>query len=229
MTIERSQSSPSVDQSRRTESDPKTEPKREAPPRESVDRFQQIMQARHEAREEFSGARSKGAGELTGHQRAEAQAAAQQAATREAVDAGRNPTGERHDTLQQARMEPAEVLALMQAQSALRDGAHVATTAPAPANTAAFADLIEKHVRQLAVGGGAATDRDGQVLLRLADATLPGTDLLLSKTADGWLLRADVRSRGSYEAICDAAPDLAKRFAERNLGTLEIDAQLNNA
>ena len=82
---------------------------------------------------------------------------------------------------------------------------------------------MERHVRQLAVGGNTASDRDGQVLLRLADSTLPGTDLMLSKTADGWLLRADVRSRGSYDAIREAAPDLARRFAERDLGELRVE------
>ena len=125
--------------------------------------------------------------------------------------------------------DPAEVMAMMQAQSALRDGAHMAQSAPATAaaNPAAFAELVERHVRQLAVGGNTASDRDGQVLLRLADSTLPGTDLMLSKTADGWLLRADVRSRGSYDAIREAAPELARRFAERNLGMLEIDPQFH--
>jgi hypothetical protein len=77
-------------------------------------------------------------------------------------------------------------------------------------------------VRQLAVGEGGA-DGDGKVLLRLADSTLPGTDLLLSRTADGWLLRADVRSRYSFDAIRDAAPRLAERFADRDLGTLTIE------
>ena len=49
------------------------------------------------------------------------------------------------------------------------------------------------------------------LLLRMADATLPGTDLLLSRTPDGWVLRADVRSRSSYDAIREAAPALARR------------------
>ena len=61
------------------------------------------------------------------------------------------------------------------------------------------------------------------LLLRMADATLPGTDLLLSRTPEGWVLRADVRSRSSFDAIREAAPALARRFAERNLGTLSID------
>lgn len=225
MSIERSQLSQSVEQSRKAEGDQKAEPRRESPSQENIDRFRQALQSKHEAQDEFSGARSRGMGELNGQQRAEAQAAAQQAATREAVEAGRQPGADPDQSLQQAKMDPAEVLAMMQVQSALRDGAHVAPATPPPVNPSAFADLIERHVRQLAVGGDTAGDREGQVLLRMADATLPGTDLLLSRTADGWLLRADVRSRGSYDAIREAAPELAKRFAERNLGALEIDPQ----
>lgn len=218
MGIDRSQPSDSAGQARKAGSDA-ARTSREPPPRESVERFREAMQARHEARhearEEFAGARAAGAGEL--------QEGGQ--VTDEAVQAGRLSA----DELDAMRMkDPAEVLAMMQAQSALRDGAHMSQSAPATAaasNPAAFAELVERHVRQLAVGGNTASDRDGQVLLRLADSTLPGTDLMLSKTADGWLLRADVRSRGSYDAIREAAPELAKRFAERNLGNLEIDPQ----
>src|SRR3546814_14098982 len=76
----------------------------------------------------------------------------------------------------------------------------------------------------MATDRGAAADAgDGRVLLRMADATLPGTDLLLSRTSEGWVLRADVRSRSSFDAIREAAPALARRFAERNLGTLSTD------
>ena len=99
---------------------------------------------------------------------------------------------------------------------------------PAPmASSRSLADMLERHVRQLAVDAATATDGEGRVLLRMADATLPGTDLMLSKTADGWLLRADVRSRGSYDAIREAGPQLAQRFAEQNLGKLEIDPHFN--
>ena len=81
-------------------------------------------------------------------------------------------------------------------------------------------------MRQLAVGGGTAANAgDGQVLLRMSDASLPGTDLLLSRTETGWLLRADTRSRGSYDAIREAGPELARRFESRQLGSLELDLQ----
>lgn len=111
------------------------------------------------------------------------------------------------------------------AQAAVRDAAQPPQVAPPPQlNPNAFADLVERHVRQLAVhdahGAGAG---EGKVLLRMADHTLPGTDLLLSRTPTGWALRADVRSRQSFDAIREAAPRLAERFAERNLGELTVE------
>lgn len=226
MSIDRNQLSDSVQDARKTGADA-ARTGREPPAREDIEQFRNVMQARQEARDEFAAARGKGAGELGGQQREEAQAAARQAVTAEAVEAGRQPADDPGAGMQM-KTDPAEVLAMMQAQSALRDGAHMAQAVPAPpANPAAFAELVERHVRQLAVGGNAADERDGQVLLRMADATLPGTDLMLSKTADGWMLRADVRSRDSYDAIREAAPELARRFAERNLGILEIDSQFH--
>ena len=227
MSIERSQLSDSVSSARKSGDDGRAG--REPAKPESSERFRTLMQSRQEARDEFSAARFKGAGQLGQQERADAQAAARHAVTAEAVEAGRQPGGD-IDYMKQSNMDPAEVLAMLQAQTVLRDGGAAApVSAPLPANPAAFADLVERHVRQLAVAGGdTAGDRDGQVLLRMADATLPGTDLLLSKTADGWLLRADIRSRDSFDAIQEAAPELAKRFSERNLGTLEIDPRFHD-
>src|SRR3546814_8190326 len=83
---------------------------------------------------------------------------------------------------------------------AMRDGLPQATT-PAPLNPNAFADMVARHLKQMTTDRGAAADAgDGRVLLRRADATLPGTDLLLSRTPDGWVLRADVRSRRRFRS-----------------------------
>ncbi len=202
---------------------------RETPPREAVDRFRQLMQ----------------------HGRQEGRAAPleREALPRAPIEAGRNPahaappseadTGVhaqpglsgRQDSVDNNgfganSLDGADLLAMMQAQSALRDAGvspQASTPAPSTAGGKALAELLERHVRQFAVDGATATARDGHVLLRMSDATLPGTDLLLSRTGDGWHLRADVRSRESYDAIREAAPALARRFAEHNLGKLEID------
>src|SRR5690606_13412122 len=72
----------------------------------------------------------------------------------------------------QQTLDPA---ALYQAQMAMRDGLPQATT-PTPLNPNAFADMVERHLKQMAADPGAAADAGaGRVLPRLADATLPGT------------------------------------------------------
>ncbi|HRO26017.1 MAG TPA: hypothetical protein PK743_06615 [Luteimonas sp.] len=204
---------------------------REAPPKEQVDRFRQLMQhGRQEGRagapqEQRPGSTDAGrlaAGATTRH-------ADEQVALRGLDGRGGRDAGTDNNGMGANSIDGADLLAMMQAQSALRDSALAPPTTPAPpmASGKALAEMLERHVRQLAVDGAAGSDGDGHVLLRMADATLPGTDLLLSKTAEGWHLRADVRSRDSYDAIREAAPALALRFAEHNLGTLEIDPHFN--
>lgn len=200
---------------------------REQPEPELVDRFRTLMQARAEGKEQrldprLGGREAGEAASAAGQAEGEApQVATDQAVQRrggEEQDGG----GTRHggDTLQ-----PAELAAIYQAQVLAREIPAVAVPAAptAHANPQALADMLERHVRQLAVGAQGAGSDSGQVLLRLNDATLPGTDFLLSRTERGWLLRADVRSRASYDAIREAAPRLAERFAARDLGALEID------
>jgi hypothetical protein len=231
MSIQRTQSSHSDNAAREVDK-PQDRPadKAREPNAELVDRFRTLMQSRADGKEQRLDPRLQGqnAGEATGAD-AQGEAGQTQAATEQAVQRkgdSEERGGQHHaggETLQ-----PAELAALMQAQVLSREvPAMPAPTQPTPAaNSQALADMLERHVRQLAVGGGDERD-SGQVLLRLSDATLPGTDLLLSRTETGWRLRADVRSRGSYEAIQQAAPQLAERFASRNLGSLEIDSQFH--
>jgi len=152
-----------------------------------------------------------------------------QAATADAVHAAREGDregggGHGHDggNAEAKLLDPA---LLWQAQHALRGAEAMPAATPAASGAStAVAELIERHVRRFAAGGSATgADGDGRVLLRMSDDTLPGTDLLLSREGSGWVLRADVRSRDSYDAIREAAPGLAKRFAERNLGELRVE------
>lgn len=228
MSIQRTQSTQSENATREVERsrDRPHDKVREQPKAELVDRFRTLMQTRGDGKEQRLDPRLQGreAADLA-QVDGQAEAGNQQAATDQAVlrkghdegDSGHHAGG---DTLQ-----PAELAALYQAQVLAREvPATPPPAAPMPStNPQALADMLERHVRQLAVSPGSTTGEDGQVLLRLADSTLPGTDLLLSRTESGWRLRADVRSRGSFEAIQQAAPKLAERFAARNLGTLEID------
>lgn len=228
MSIDRSQSSRASDPVQRREpAQQKPLDKLEPPSPERVDRFRAALdQVREGGRQEGGEPQAKAhmsEAQLTAYD--EHQARGDAARANAMSDAVEDKARQRADDLglSASSLPPADASALFQAQMALRDGAMPTQAPPPAANPQAFVDLIERHVRQLAVGDGVARDGDGQVLLRMADATLPGTDLLLTRNGDGWTLRADVRSRSSFDAIREAAPELAKRFAERNLGTLEID------
>jgi len=233
MSIERSQSSNSQNSTREVER-PRDRPQdkvREEPKAELVDRFRTLMQARAEGGEQRPDPRLQGreAAEAT---RGEGLAddARQHAATDNAIGRKGGDHGEAGRQSGGDALQPAELAALYQAQLLARDGPAMATPPTMPqaqGNPQALADMLERHVRQLAVSAGGTRAEDGQVLLRLSDATLPGTDLLLSRTETGWRLRADVRSRGSFDAIRQAAPKLAERFAARDLGTLEIEPHLH--
>lgn len=236
-SIQRSQSPQESEGTQRRDGAENPLARREPPPAQQVDRFRAVMdqlrdgagQLRHGAAEGELGREARLAG-AAAQQQADAMAgkdalradavlddAVHEAATRRADDPGLLSSPATATTI-----DPSQ---LWQAQGALRDGDVPLQGPPAPSGAAsALADLVERHVRQMAVGGGTTGANDsGQVLLRMADSTLPGTDLVLSRSADGWVLRADARSRESYDAIREAGPGLAKRFAERNLGVLEID------
>ena len=232
MSIERSQSTQSDNAAReaeRTRERPRDKP-REKPKAEEVDRFRTLMQSqpgqRKEGQELRLTARDGQALPAEGEQ-AETATATETAVHGKRGDEGDESSGQDGGGRPGGEgLRPSELAALYQAQMAARE---VPTTPPAAApqahaNPQALADMLERHVRQLAVSQDGTEQEKGQVLLRLNDATLPGTDLLLSRTERGWLLRADVRSRGSYEAIQHAAPKLAERFASRNLGMLEVDS-----
>lgn len=232
MSIQRTQSTHS-DNAARDVDKPQDRPadKTREPKAELVDRFRTLMQSRADGKEQRLDPHLQGQNAADAA-RADAQAEAgqTQAATEQAVQ--RKGDSDEHGGQQQSggdSLQPAELAALMQAQVLSREvPAMPAPTQPTPAaNSQALADMLERHVRQLAVGGSDDGRDGGQVLLRLSDSTLPGTDLLLSRTQTGWRLQADVRSRGSYEAIQQAAPQLAERFASRNLGSLEIDSQFH--
>lgn len=224
MSIERSSQGSATDAARAREG---TTEARERPPanREQSDRFRDALdharQGVQQQSQRTGEARMDGAGEAEG---AELQQTATEDAVHRASERGRGGDGGGHDGGSDAEMKQLDPAMLWQAQHALRGDAPTAMPAPVGAGNAVL-ELIERHVRQLAVGGGANDARaDGRVLLRMSDATLPGTDLLLSREGSGWVLRADVHSRASYDAIQDAANELMKRFAERNLGSLRVES-----
>lgn len=224
MSIERSQPGSSVVSTQRPDADGSSRARREPPAAENVDRFRNLMQARDGARHAPGDAAQGSRPECPDARQASQET--HSSAQRHAVPAMAERGAQRDQWWRfapQEELPSAEAAALSQAQLVPRDGIPMPAAAAPQVNPSAFAEMVERHVRQMAVSAGGAGDGDGQVLLRLSDDTLPGTDLLLTRTADGWSLRADVRSRGSFDAIRDAAPQLAERFAARNLGRLSID------
>lgn len=209
---------------------------REPPKEQSISQFRQMLQqARGEpgtaASGELAGELLSGEGDadvLLADQASRQEATKAQQSAAEVVD-GRVYRPHQDIGLTSQQTTPADAAALLQTQLALRDPGFVAHAqqAPTQANPGQLLEMMERHVRQLAVHDTRNASNDGQVLLRMSDATLPGTDLLLSKSADGWVLRADSRSRESFDAISEAGPELARRFAERNLGILTIDPHYN--
>ena len=232
MTIERSQNSQASETAATQRREAAEAARDKAPPQpEQVDRFRAVMQQMRDGNAE--------SGALAGEHAALAEDAAslspedvgaEAARGQRALDSGVDDRAARRADdlgLSTSSSPPADAAQMMQAHMAMRDASVPAQAPPPAASAQAFADLVERHVRQMAVGQPATADGDGQVLLRMSDATLPGTDLLLSRSADGWVLRADVRSRESYDAIREAGPELARRFAERNLGTLSVESHFN--
>ena len=124
---------------------------------------------------------------------------------------------------------PADVSAMLLAQRMVAQSAPQASASAPPASpTPQLAELIEKQVTRMLVSEGARTGMgDASVHLQLADVVLPGTELSLSRNENGWRLRADVRSRDSYERICDCGGELVQRFAARGLGAIEFEPVLH--
>ena len=124
---------------------------------------------------------------------------------------------------------PPEAAALLNTHRLVLD-LPVAATAM-PLQSAGLGDLIEKHLRQMLVSESARSGdgREARVMLRLSDATLPGTDLMLTRGEAGWELRAEVASTAARDALHQCAPDLVERFAAGGLGKLSIETVLRNA
>ncbi len=101
--------------------------------------------------------------------------------------------------------------------------APASATQAAPPPAATLADLVERHVRQLLVGESTASGDANQVMLRLSDDTLPDTDLLLTRSTQGWTLRVEAGRAESARSVQQGVGQLVERFRERHLGRLDIE------
>ena len=70
---------------------------------------------------------------------------------------------------------------------------------------------------------GAATSTRAWWGVDVPLSRVPGTDLWLTRTENGWRMRADVRSRDAYDTLLANQDDLIQRFADSALGELSIE------
>lgn len=114
-------------------------------------------------------------------------------------------------------------LASQRAMPAAADPAGSAATTQAPAAAGALARMLEEHVRRMLVDEAARTGQGGRVMLSLAGTPLAGTDLWLTRSAEGWSLQAQTASADAAALIEQAAPELKARFRARDLGELSLE------
>ena len=102
-------------------------------------------------------------------------------------------------------------------------------TQPAPGtNQAEFADLMARHVQQMLVSEpmNGKLQHEQQLLLRLSDQILPNTQVMLSRTAQGWTLKAQSSGRDNLDLIRKSSDKLVSRFSEAGLGSLTVETEL---
>ncbi|MGY6518275.1 MAG: hypothetical protein ACXIUZ_06130 [Lysobacteraceae bacterium] len=113
------------------------------------------------------------------------------------------------------------------AQALHAAGSPEAATASRGPDPQAVAAMIERHVRQLFVSEGGLDARgNGDVLLRLDEGLLPGTDLVIRREGTRWRLEAQTANRDVLASVERFAPELTERFAARGLGELEVVSRL---
>jgi len=122
-------------------------------------------------------------------------------------------------------MPPAEAVAQPVPQPQMQQDAPQQASQAAATFAPALSELLQKHVRQMLVTDprSARGGRSREVLLRMQNDALPGTDLWLTRTDNGWSLRAEVSSRDAYDTLLEFQDELVKRFADSRLGELSIE------
>ena len=151
-------------------------------------------------------------------------------ATRTAHSSGKDDSLDGKDALT-AQLSGTAAPAMMSTESMApipqRPQAAATTQAPQAAAggfTPSLSELIQKHVRQMLVTDPrSARGRSREVLLRMQNDAMPGTDLWLTRTDDGWRLRAEVSSRDAYDLLLEHQDELVQRFADSHLGELSIE------
>lgn len=104
------------------------------------------------------------------------------------------------------------------------------TPAMTPGSTAQadFADLMARHVQQMLVSEPKAGhfNQEQQMLLRLSNQVLPNTQVMLSRNATGWTLKAQSAGRDTLDVVRKSSDKLVNRFNEAGLGNLVVETEL---
>ncbi len=101
-----------------------------------------------------------------------------------------------------------------------------ATPFPGSTAQADFADLMARHVQQMLVSDKAGHfNQEQQMLLRLSNQVLPNTQVMLSRNATGWTLKAQSSSRDTLDVVQESTDKLIHRFSEAGLGNLTVETE----
>ena len=86
--------------------------------------------------------------------------------------------------------------------------------------------LLGRHVDQfLASDKAMNTANNGQVMLRLNDASLAGASLLLTRTEQGWCLKTTSKRQDIIAIMEKSSAKLVAQFANAGLGQLDLDLE----
>lgn len=92
-----------------------------------------------------------------------------------------------------------------------------------------FVDFIERHVQRFLANDSAAKgENGGQVIMKLSNALLPGTDLVLTRIAGGWNLKASTTDHKISDLLRRSTANLSERFAKKDFGFIEVETNSGN-
>ncbi len=103
-------------------------------------------------------------------------------------------------------------------------GAAVQPSASAGGDPSHFVDLMARHVQNMLVSEPrtGSVQQEQQLLMRLTDQVLPNTQVMLTRSARGWTLKAESSGEEELNVIRQSTDSLVERFQQAGLGALEV-------
>jgi hypothetical protein len=120
---------------------------------------------------------------------------------------------------------PLALMQQLQAQAPAHASAVAQQSAAQSQRAHDVAELLRKHVRQMAVSPKLAAQSTTQVWLRLSDELLPGTELLVDYQHGSWRVQARSDSDASIAMMESCSEQLRERFAASELGDVRLEIQ----